>query len=400
MLLGYYTYPVGQEPQSVDDIEHKIIFANASLVGSGGGLVPGDKVYLGNFPANTVVSWYIVANGWNGSEVNQTRQRYYSNSDFNPESTTQNQNHMVLLHDEERDIIVLGFEDLNRDGNSDDDFNDVLFYTEVNPLNIDLSSIAKLNSYADSDGDGIIDVLDEFPNDPNYAFTYNAPSGDTNGEIGFEDLWPFRGDDDFNDLVVTYDYDLIANNNNKITRLVANFEIKNIGGSFENGFAFALPIAPSLVSGVTGQLLNASYLEIAPNGTEQGTAADETVIFVVGNAIQQEGNTFTITVNFNSPLEVSDLGAIPFNPFLVVQRDRGREVHLPNKPGTSKAQYLGEDDDASNPDNGVYYTTFRNVPWAIDIYDEFEMVPETVKIYDVYPRFLFWANTNGQLDQD
>ncbi|MEX0315065.1 MAG: hypothetical protein AB3N18_12885 [Allomuricauda sp.] len=63
--LGYYSYPVGSKPATVDEITaHNIIFPNTSMVGSGGGLVPGDRVHLGTFPANTVISWFIVANGW------------------------------------------------------------------------------------------------------------------------------------------------------------------------------------------------------------------------------------------------------------------------------------------------------------------------------------------------
>lgn len=400
--LGFYTYTLGQEPQNVNEIDHKIIFANTSLMGSGGVMLPGDRVHLGTFPANTGIGWFIVANGWTGAStgVSQTRQRYYSQKEFNPESTPENRNHMVLLHDEESDLMILGFEDLNRDGNSDNDFNDVLFYTEVNPVNLDLSTIAKLNAKIDTDGDGIIDSLDEYPNNPNFAFTYNAPNGNGPGEIGFEDLWPYRGDDDFNDLVVTYDYDLITNSNNQVTRLIAHYGIKNIGGSLENGFAFTLPISPSLVDNVSGQLLNANYLEVAPNGTEIGTAQNETVIFVVGNASNQEGSNFTITVDFNTPLDIQDLGSVPFNPFVMVQQEREREVHLPNFPPTSKCLYLGEGADAYDPANQVYFKTFRNVPWAIDIFDGFQQVPEGIKIYNVYPRFLFWANSNGVQDQD
>lgn len=39
--LGYYTYPLGQEPSSIDEIDtHFIIFPNVSMKNSGGGLLP------------------------------------------------------------------------------------------------------------------------------------------------------------------------------------------------------------------------------------------------------------------------------------------------------------------------------------------------------------------------
>ena len=69
-VLGYYTHTLGNEPATVDDItEHRVIFPNGSFLGSGGGLISGDRVYLGRFPANTVISWFLAANGWFGSGV-------------------------------------------------------------------------------------------------------------------------------------------------------------------------------------------------------------------------------------------------------------------------------------------------------------------------------------------
>ena len=398
--FGYYAYDLGSAPQSVNEVVHNIVFANTSQVGSGGGLVPGTKVNIGSFPANTVIEWFIVADGWRNGSVSQSRQRYYSNSNFNPESTPDKQKHMILLHDEERDRMVMGFEDLNRDVNSDDDFNDVLFYAEVSPTNLDLSSIAKLNENPDSDGDGIIDALDEFPNDPNYAFVNYLPGAERTGKIGFEDLWPYRGDDDFNDMIVSYNYEIITNSDNLVTRMIAHFEITNIGGSFENAFGFTLPIAPSSIASISNQLLNGRFHQTAPNGTELDSNPDESIIFVVGNALHEEGRKFDIDVVFTAPMTLASLGDIPYNPFLVVQQDRAREIHLPNWPPTSKGGYFGEGADATDPANGVYYKTFRNVPWVINIYDGFTIVPEGIRIYNVYPRFLYWANSNGQQDQD
>jgi len=53
----------------------------------------------------------------------------------------------------------------------------------------------------DSDGDGIQDADDDFPNDPARAFINFFPAAGY-GSLAFEDLWPGKGDYDFNDLVV------------------------------------------------------------------------------------------------------------------------------------------------------------------------------------------------------
>jgi len=48
--LSYYTYTVDDPPSSTSEIDSlTVIFPNASMSGSGGGLDAGDKVYLDSF---------------------------------------------------------------------------------------------------------------------------------------------------------------------------------------------------------------------------------------------------------------------------------------------------------------------------------------------------------------
>ncbi|MFI2743099.1 LruC domain-containing protein [Zhouia sp. PK063] len=399
--LGFYTYTLGNEPKNTNNITHHIVFANASMKYSGGGLVPGDRMLLGRFPANTVISWFLVANGWGGSNVKSWEQVYYANPNFNPESSAEKRNHMVLLHDKARNLKILGFEDLNRDGNSDEDFNDAVFYVSSNPVDaIKTSNVALLDAANDSDGDGINDALDEFPFDVNKAFNNYYPSEQNSGTLVYEDLWPSKGDYDFNDLVVNYNFNLISNAQNLITSIEASYTVNHIGGSFHNGFAFVLPIAPSSVTSTSGQLLNGKYESVNSNGTETGTAANETVILVCGDAINQTGNTITVTVDLNTPVSASTLGAVPFNTFLIVNGDRTREVHLPDLDPTSKAKKLGTMDDYSDVSLNRFYKTNKNLPWALNMYYEFEAPAERTPITSAYPKFKTWANSGGTLEPE
>jgi LruC domain-containing protein len=401
-VLGYYTYPLGQEPQTVDDISaHNVIFPNASFLFSGGGLITGDRVYLGRFPPNTVISWFIAANGWTGSGVNDGNGVYYSNPDFNPEATAADRNHMVLLYDEVRELSLLGFEDLRRDLYSDDDFNDVVFYAKANPVNsIQVGNVAPINTANDADGDGINDELDDFPFDPNQAFNNFAPAENSSGKMIFEDLWPFQGDYDFNDLAMDYSFNLIANANNEITKIEATFTVDNIGAALENGYAFSLPIAPSKIQSIEGQVLNADFIQVNANGTELGTLADESVIFVVGNVTNMLNVPINMVITFAEPIGQQELGEVPFNPFLIVDGDRTREIHLPDYEPTSKAGFLGTGDDFSDPSVGRYYKTKTNLPWAMNIYEGFAPPPEAIPITIQYPRFVNWANSGGTQDLD
>lgn len=395
--LGYYTYPVGEEPESVDEITHNIIFPNASMLYSGGGLVPGDRVYLGRFQENTVVSWFLVAQGWRGSQVEKVANIYYSQPDFNPETTADKRQHMVMLYDAARDITLLGFEDLFREGYSDEDFNDAVFYAKSNPPSaIQVGNMAKIVVANDADGDGVNDELDDFPFDANKAFSNFAPAQNSTGKLAYEDLWPSMGDYDFNDLVVGYNYNLIANVDNMVTAIDASFTIEQIGGSFKNGFAITFPVNPQTVERIEGQILNGGYEEVATNGTESGTANNETVVFIAGNVLEMEGDSINVNIEFKAPVSVTDLGTIPFNPFLIVNGDRFREVHLPDLPPSSKGElYLGTKDDYSDEELQRFYKTNRNLPWALNLYEGFVPPPETIPITIQYPRFITWANSGG-----
>ena len=399
--IGYYSYPVGQKPTTVDEIAaHNIIFPNVSMVGSSGGLVPGDRVYLGRFPPNTVVSWFIVANGWNGSDVGDGRNIFYSDPSFNPEAGSLS-NHMVQLYDSAREINFLAFEDLRRDQGSDDDFNDAVFYARANPVeSIELTNVVALIPANDTDGDGVNDELDDFPFDVNQAFNNFSPSENLTGVLAYEDLWPSQGDYDFNDLVVSYSYNLITNASNLVTRIEGNFTIDNIGGAQPNGFALFLPIDPNFVDDVQGQVINANFISINANGTESNTAANETVIFIAGNTIEMQGDTVNIGIDFNTPVNYEDLGLVPFNPFLISNGERPREIHLPDFPPTSKAALLSSSDDDSDPGNDRYYKTTTNLPWALNIFDEFVPPSESIPITIEYPRFVNWANSGGTQDLD
>ncbi|MEI7811688.1 MAG: choice-of-anchor A family protein [Ignavibacteria bacterium] len=147
--LGFYTYTVGNTPVKASDIGNTmtIIFPNVSAVGSGGGLNPGDKVKIGRFPANTIIGWFVLTNGWNGTSITDGIARLFSDTQFNPETDPNLRRHNVLFNDQGTGKVILGFEDMKRDAGSDNDFNDVLFSVSTNPA--DATDKGNLPSLAD-----------------------------------------------------------------------------------------------------------------------------------------------------------------------------------------------------------------------------------------------------------
>ena len=149
-VLGFYTYDVTSPSSTAPQPEDvTIIFPNASALGSGGGLLVGDKVKIGTFPAGTGIGWVLLANAWSSgsSSVGYGHWQLYSNPDYNPEADPNLRFHNVLLNDPDNERVILGFEDIRRDYSScDNDFNDAVFYVTANPY----EAMATTN-YADVD---------------------------------------------------------------------------------------------------------------------------------------------------------------------------------------------------------------------------------------------------------
>lgn len=135
-VLGYYSYPAATPPASIPSNNNlKIVFPNVSKLNSGGGLVAGNKVYLGSFSAGTVISWFLIADGFRNGTVGNGNWRLFSNPNFNPEAAANLKYHNVLLYDSTYKKVILGFEDIRRDYSScDNDFNDAIFYITSNPI--------------------------------------------------------------------------------------------------------------------------------------------------------------------------------------------------------------------------------------------------------------------------
>lgn len=415
--LGYYYYPTNNPPSSPSDIDTIYhIFPNASEVGGGGALVSGNKVHLGTFASGISIGFVLFSNGWSNGAVNTSVEKFYSNDNLNPESSASLKRHTVLLNYATSNLYLVGFEDLDRTSPScDNDFNDVVFYCTSNPVTaISTTGIQPIDVPTDSDGDGVSDVFDQFPNDPTKAYISYVPSQANWGTLAFEDLWPKTGDYDMNDLVVNYCYGIITNASNNVVEMDCSYAVQAAGASYSNGFGVQFPFAPSAVSSVTGQNLKHNYVTLSSNGTEAGQT--KAVIFPFDdyhNLIQNAGNasfintltslpkvtgdTATVIVKFSSPMSSSSIGTYPYNPFVISQLNRNVEIHLAGNAPTDKADksLLGTGDDNSNPSTGRYYQSANNWPWGISFVTGFSYPIEQSSISSAYLNFLQWSASGG-----
>ncbi|MGL3001238.1 LruC domain-containing protein [Flavobacterium sp. RSSB_23] len=425
--LGYYTHKNDNPPNSKTEIKDAtILFPNSSYTGSGGSLRSGNKVqllyldpvtnkYTTVFPKGTTIAWFLITAGFSttngaiGTGINT----YYSDTRFNPEKSESKKKHNVVLKDVKRQLFLVGFEDLQREGNTDDDFNDVVFYSTVSPYTAaKTDNIRAIDTPTDSDGDGVGDTLDEFPTEPTKAFNNYYPSKNNVGTLAFEDLWPYKGDYDFNDLVLDYNFNQVTNAENKVVEVNAAITVRAIGASLKNGFSLQFNTIPTNVKSVTGQSLNNGVFVLNSNGTEQKQSKAVIPIFddpfkvlnyngsivntYVGGAYAAP-KTINTKIEFITAIPFSNFGTPPYNPFIVINAIRGKEIHLPASAPTDLADksLFGTGDDNTNLSIQKYYMSDTNLPWAINIPMQFAYPAEKQDITKAFLVFNQWTKSQG-----
>ena len=279
-------------------------------------------------------------------------------------------------------------------------------------------------TFTDSDGDGVADDDDDYPNDGTRAFDNFFPAAGF-GSIAYEDLWPGKGDYDFNDVVVDYRFHTITNASNEVVEIIGTFLAKASGAIYENGFGFNLPDASAAFTGnpqkisVSGYDIQEAYITLNGYGHEDGQTKPTIIVFDnffnllpnpgsgIGvntdpNQIFVSYETVTITIIPNEVLTMADFSLNTWNPFIIVDGVRGHEVHLPDYEPTDlfDASYLGQWEDDSDPSLDRYFKTVTNLPWALDIPAEFAWPIEKNEITTAYLHFAEWAESGGTLYND
>jgi len=416
-IVGFFTYQTNNPPTLASQIDSiKVIWPNVALTGNNGGLASGNKVYLGRYPAGRSLGWVIFANGWNGSTITTGQWIFYSIDNLNPEANASLKRHTILLRDPGRHQILFSWEDWKRDEGSDSDFNDNVFSVTATPVSgVNTDNMPNCdNTRPDRDHDGVCDLDDDFPDDATKCFHNYYPSSTGFGSLTFEDLWPSKGDYDLNDLVVSYRFDQITNNVNKVVEIKAVLSTEAMGAYFHNGFGIMLPIPWNKVANVTGTSLLHGAITLNANKTEAGQT--NAVIIVYDDAYDRLpppgcgiGSNTTIgcayitpdvinlDITLTEPIPVGTIGTPPYNPFIYVNQVRSREVHLQDKPPTAKANIadFGSFDDSSNPGTGRYYKTANNLPWAFNLAEKFSYPIEKSPVNTAYLHFVEWGQSSG-----
>ena len=265
------------------------------------------------------------------------------------------------------------------------------------------TAFASVLQILDTDGDGVADIMDDYPTDPTRAFNNYSANG-AGSTVAFEDQWPRQGDYDLNDIVVSYKYNVITNAQNVVVQVVGYYTLLATGGSIPSGFGVQFPIPAKSVSGLTGATLEAgqdlAVIDLFTNQRLQTSAWN-----TQPGVAQLPPNTYTVSFNVTNGPTLSAFGT-DYNPFIFnyyTSATQSRiEIHLPGKLPTALADLslFGTGDDNSSVANGRYYVTKSGLPYAINIPQIFSYPIESADVSTAYLHFADWALSGGTLYVD
>ncbi|WP_059017815.1 LruC domain-containing protein [Vibrio coralliirubri] len=430
--LGYFVFDTDNPPATKDDINaHVVVFPNTS-VADVGEMQEGDTIDLNvQLTAGQTLAFFIISNGWGweGSYNNIPwlggwGTPFYSYPALNPEATAENRRHNVAFLDTENEFLVLGFEDIYRPS-GDNDFNDLIFTVDVTPF----SAVDGVNE--DGTTDSKYEVLVQ-ENNEDVTVTSVYPSSNSYATIAFEDNWPLKGDYDFNDVVWRYRVTEQLNGQRELKNLTIDYTLQAMGAGYSNGYALKLPnVLPANVASTTltrnGVAVGHTILKEGSSETilmvsedlrvdleNLGELTESCVFYRTQSVCSETQNAdalnYQLYVEFTSPVSRDDIGYPPYDSFIFAAEDMYHGDFVGTPPGMTWQTHLKAFSGTSDMNNALFnshddrssgsesFKTSNNMPWVINIRDEWDHPIEYIDISEAYTSFPTWVTSSGETD--
>lgn len=237
----------------------------------------------------------------------------------------------------------------------------------------------------------------------------------------FEDNWPWFGDYDMNDVVVSVSIDRnVSKDGSKVSSLTINWELKAAGTTYDLAFAVQMDKVPaSDVASVVSSHTGFGSGPFASQGLESGQEYAVIPFFNHTSELLASSNTWkghtvaattkhTTTIEFAQPVAVADVLETAMN-FFITSKTRQNEIHLPTYKPTAAGVIASGCTLPSDPYK-FFVDSAENagdnyMMWALVIPGDFRYPAESkVKhgsdIRNVYTNFLPWASSNGTQYQE
>ena len=233
----------------------------------------------------------------------------------------------------------------------------------------------------DTDGDGVPDIYDAYPDDPEIAFEVSFPAdGSRFFTVAYEDNFPALGDGDYNDFVVNYSITarVVLGKLFAVTG-TATALAKVAGYDHEFGLMLRIPGA----SGTLSTTLNgAAQIQNLPMTEEFRIPLFTSTAEVLANGGGQA--SFTILLNTTPGTLLTDMPPAPFDPYLYI-KNTDYDVHLIGQEPLPGSRLTSDED----------YRDGDGFPRALLVPGNFSPPGEVTSILDAYPLFQSWVDTEG-----
>ncbi len=275
-------------------------------------------------------------------------------------------------------------------------------------------------SIVDKDGDGVVALIDIDDNDPSIAFRSYYPNVSSYGTILFEDLWPYIGDYDMNDLVCDYHIEWTLNAQSEVVYLDFFWKLRALGTTKKIAMAFQIDsLAKSNIKSVvlsnlpptqfpisfTDGLENNQQFAVIPlfnDAEELFGAGKDTLINTIPDFALSPVSKHSCRVTFTKPISINQVMMNKINPFIVVSDfsapKRNYEVHLPCFKRTSLASIALENVEGLSQNDP--FLTNTGMMWGLMLPVSINYTIETVRFEDAYLKFKGWYLSNGKENKD
>ena len=273
-----------------------------------------------------------------------------------------------------------------------------------------LSGPAGALAQADTDLDGAQDSADSAPCDPLSVGLAFAPARDQHGALFFEDQWPELGDADFNDAVLTYNYQFGVDALGRTSSVHLTIHAVAVGGVFDNGLGLHLPAPSSAVAQVRIRELGGAWRVAAPRADTELTidlltnlrslfGGQPGQINSMSTAPAVPAASIEVEVVFHTPVAL-DRGAAPFDLFLFRSTNPGHEIHRSGYSGTAamNAGLFGTASDASQP--SLHFVDTRGLPFVLHLPVFTHYPEEATDIALLFPDIIGFATSGGVTNKD
>jgi LruC domain-containing protein len=253
--------------------------------------------------------------------------------------------------------------------------------------------------FTDTDGDGIADASDDYPDDATRSTMTRFPKSGVN-TVAFEDLFPNAGDADLNDYVLFFSIEEDLNAQGNISRIRGSYQHVARGAGYTHTLNLKMNAGTGAKlskiiyndAGATldnkGEVVSTLSASDIANGFELLPKSDKT-LSVQNNSASHANNlklgyTVSFELSFDQPVPRAKIGSAPYDLYIYVINTK-KNIHFPGKyfDVAGKDQFLDK--------NGF--------PWAIIVPGKWKWPLESKDIRSAsntgYIDFASWANSKG-----